>query len=71
MSGTGISQQKKVICRAPGCQFEVRDNEDAEIVLIIQDHAQRKHQVSLTAEHILAEAQPVTSASEGSPQLSH
>ena len=69
MSGTGSSQQKKVICRAPACQFEVRDNEDKELVVIIQDHAQRKHQISLTTEYILAEAQPVTS--EGNPQLSN
>jgi predicted small metal-binding protein len=64
MSTNTNVQQKKVICRAPGCQFEVRDNEEDEIIGIILDHAQRKHQASLTAEHVRAAMQVVTS--EGS-----
>ena len=52
-------QQKQVICRAPNCRFEVRDTEVDELVTIMQDYAQRKHQASLTAEYIKAAVEPV------------
>jgi predicted small metal-binding protein len=51
--------QKKIICRAPDCRFEVRDTEEDELVTVIQDHALRKHQMSLTAEYIQAAVEPV------------
>ena len=54
MSTNANVQQKQVICRAPNCRFEVRDAEEDELVTIIQDHALRKHQNSLTAEYIRA-----------------
>jgi hypothetical protein len=60
-------QQKQLICRAPGCRFEVRDTEEDELITITQDHAQRKHQASLTAEYLRTALQPV----EGSAKASH
>ena len=59
MSTNANVQQKHVICRAPNCRFEVRDTEEDELVTIIQDHALRKHQKSLTAEYIRAAVEPV------------
>jgi predicted small metal-binding protein len=59
MSTNANVQQKQVICRAPNCRFEVRDTEEDELVTIIQDHALRKHQKSLTAEYIRAAVEPV------------
>lgn len=51
--------QKKIICRAPGCRFEVRDSEEDELITITQDHAQRKHQTSLPAEYLRTAIRPV------------
>lgn len=61
------TMQKKIICRAPDCHFEVRDTEEEELILMTQDHAQRKHQVRLPEERLRAAIQPV----EGSNQESH
>ncbi len=67
MSTNANSQQKQLICRAPGCHFEVRDTEEDELIRITQDHAQRKHQASLSAEYLRPAVQPV----ESSPQEGH
>ena len=67
MSTNENLQQKQLICRAPGCHFEVRDTEEDELIRITQDHAQRIHQMSLPAEYLRPEIQPV----ESSPQAGH
>jgi predicted small metal-binding protein len=59
MSTNANVQQKKLICRAPDCHFEVRDIEEDELIRITQDHAQRKHQTSLPAEYLQTAIQPV------------
>ena len=60
MSTNANVQQKQVISSCmPNCRFEVRDTEEDELVTIIQDHALRKHQKSLTAEYIRAAVEPV------------
>ena len=64
MSTNENLQQKQLICRAPDCHFEVRDTEEDELIRITQDHAQRVHQMSLSAEYLRPEIQPV----ESSPQ---
>lgn len=60
------AQQKQLICRAPDCQFEVRDVEEDELIAITQDHAQRKHQVTLTAEYLRNAVRPVGSGASTS-----
>ena len=64
MSTNADVQQKQLICRAPGCQFEVRDSEEDELIMIIQDHAQRKHQLSLTEDYIRKAVQPVQGSAQ-------
>ena len=64
MSTKANTQQKQLICRAPDCHFEVRDTEEDELIRMTQDHAQRVHQIPLTAEYLRAAIQPV----EGSLQ---
>lgn len=59
--------QKQLICRAPDCHFEVRDTEEDELITITQDHAQRKHETSLSAEYLRTAIQPV----EGSTNEGH
>ena len=54
--------QKKLICRAPDCHFEVRDTEEDELIRITQDHAQQKHQTNLPAEYLRAAIQSVESS---------
>lgn len=62
MSTNENVQQKQLICRAPDCHFEVRDTEEDELIRITQDHAQRKHQATLTAEYLRQAVQPVESS---------
>ena len=65
MSTNENLQQKQLICRAPGCHFEVRDTEEDELIRITQDHAQRIHQISLSAEYLRPAIQPVEGTQEG------
>ena len=64
MSTSANIQQKQLICRAPGCHFEVRDTEEDELIRITQDHAQQKHQVNLSAEYLRPAVQPVESSTK-------
>ncbi len=64
MSTNANVQQKQLICRAPNCRFEVRDTEEDELITVTQDHAQGKHQASVTADYLRKAVQPV----EGSTQ---
>ena len=64
MSTNENLQQKQLICHAPYCHFEVRDTEEDELIRITQDHAQRIHQISVSAEYLRPEIQPVESSSQ-------
>jgi len=48
---------KEVIC--PPCGETIRAENDDELVSAVQDHAEREHGSTLTAEHILASAREV------------
>jgi predicted small metal-binding protein len=48
---------KEVIC--PPCGEAIRAENDDELVRAVQDHAEREHSTTLTADHILESAREV------------
>jgi len=53
----GDKMAKEVIC--PPCGEAMRAENDDELVRAVQEHAEREHSTTLTAEHILKSAREV------------
>lgn len=60
INSTPTVSQKKAVCRAPVCQFEVRDTDNEELIRVILDHATQKHQITLPAERVRAAIEPAS-----------